>query len=152
MALEACPACKRRVSIEASNCPKCGKPLEIGWHDEAAMKRKRSGAITGAVIAVPLAAFLIFAQSHEPDPCGDRVEAFTYAEVFIKQRLRSPSTAVFEFSTARVVQRECGTWAIVSFVDAKNAFGAVVRTPFSVVVEKRHDGEWILRSIDMENS
>ena len=40
MALEACPACNKAISIKARDCPNCGEPLEANWGREAARRRQ----------------------------------------------------------------------------------------------------------------
>ena len=40
MALEACPACNKAISIKARNCSNCGEPLEANWGREAARRRQ----------------------------------------------------------------------------------------------------------------
>jgi len=39
MALEACPACNKDISIKARNCPNCGEPLKANWGREIARRR-----------------------------------------------------------------------------------------------------------------
>lgn len=38
--LEACPACDKKISINAKDCPSCGEPLPKRWHEKIAEKRK----------------------------------------------------------------------------------------------------------------
>ncbi len=58
-----CPACKRRISINAPDCPKCGDPLGEGWVEKSLADEKAfNGKIYGGcflVILAPLVLVLI---------------------------------------------------------------------------------------------
>jgi len=81
--------------------------------------------------------------------CGDRIEAITYAQIFVKKRLKSPSGADFSLLNTRTGMSECGTWNIVSYVDAKNSFGVEIRTPYAASVTKQAKSKWVLNVLEM---
>lgn len=77
------------------------------------------------------------------------------AQEFVRQQLRSPSTAEFPYSTAPGVssvavpdsEGRC-YYSVRLFVDAQNGFGGTVREKFSVELEPEGDSNtWNLRSI-----
>jgi len=56
-------------------------------------------------------------------------DAALSARRFVKQRLKSPSTAEFPpTSTATVKKTPNGTYIVSSYVDSQNAFGATLRS------------------------
>lgn len=64
-------------------------------------------------------------------------DAALSARGFVKQRLKSPSTAEFPpTSTATVKKTPNGTFVVSSYVDSQNAFGATLRS--SWVAEIRY--------------
>ena len=62
------------------------------------------------------------------------IMAYIMMEDFVKQRLKSPSTAkfpgVFDGRADHVTALGNQTYRIVSYVDAQNSFGAMIRTQF----------------------
>jgi len=81
--------------------------------------------------------------------CGDRIEAITYAQIFVEKRLKSPSSADFSLIDTRAGMSECGTWNVVSYVDAQNSFGVEIRTPFSASVTRQSKSKWVLNVLEM---
>ena len=81
--------------------------------------------------------------------CGDRIDAFTFAEILIRRKLKNPEGAKFSLMDARIKMSECGQWRVASHVDATNSFGAVIRTKFIAVVRRVSDNRWHLESLDM---
>jgi hypothetical protein len=84
--------------------------------------------------------------------------AYNFAQEEITESLRSPSSAVFpKMSDERVVvyqddftpnAEEC-SFVIVGYVDAQNAFGAVMRSDFRVEAGYRHSNKtWFLTSLE----
>lgn len=55
-------------------------------------------------------------------------DAALNAQLLVKRKLKSPSTADFPpTSTAKVEKSENGTWIVTSYVDSQNGFGAMIR-------------------------
>lgn len=63
----------------------------------------------------------------ERERCRDEIEALTYAQLAVEQKLISPKSADFPWSGAKTHQISCGRWTVASYVDSQNAFGATVR-------------------------
>jgi len=67
-------------------------------------------------------------------PSNNKFTAYRYASDFVKQRLKSPSTAKFPGVIEKDSHiREAGTdlFYINSWVDSQNGFGAMLRSNFS---------------------
>lgn len=84
---------------------------------------------------------------------GDICGAWVATQMFIKQRLKSPSTASF----GRWFEQPCSEvvaplgnyrYGVNAFVDSQNSFGGIARTYFTVVVREQNN-KWILESIDI---
>lgn len=147
MPLEFCPACTKRISVDATSCPKCGHPLPEGWAEVEKAKRRKIVlygflGIVVLALAISLGAQLFDSGS---DPCGERDRAFFEAKQFVTARLKSPRSASFPMNfQANVAMKSCGLWLIGSYVDSRNSFGAKIRTRFLATVERLSDGTWKL--------
>jgi hypothetical protein len=81
-----------------------------------------------------------------------KIEAWTMAEKFITDRLKSPSTASFgkvlsgtyQDPTTCVTKLEDGDYLARGWVDSQNAYGATVRVHFTAQVRDHGDGKWSL--------
>ena len=77
--------------------------------------------------------------SGESDDSSSSVEpskflAYNYAEDFIEQRLKSPSTAEFpgvSEKDSHITDLGGGKYQINSWVDSQNSFGAIIRSKWS---------------------
>lgn len=111
--------------------------------------KKNSPAIGCGVLVIAaiimLAAFGVF-NSTPPD--GDKSSAEAMCEKFVSKQLRAPATAKFsgmdDTSIAPLGDRQ---WKAVGYVDAQNAFGALIRNDYSCTVRYLGDDKW--RSIDV---
>lgn len=80
----------------------------------------------------------------------DEIELHTEAQQFIKQGLKSPSTAEFPVLPYEANDLGSGQYRIVSYVDSQNSFGAMIRSNWSVLM--RLEGErWILEKMVIGN-
>ena len=72
-------------------------------------------------------------------------EAKALAREYIKDHLKAPATAVFSSETVCAIANECkeGWYFYRANVDAQNAFGALLRTPFVVEVFTDKSGKLI---------
>lgn len=72
---------------------------------------------------------------------GDPIAALTSCQQAVERRLLSPSSARFQpagQATIREIQTD--EWSVESWVDADNAFGATLRTPWICQVTHRNGG------------
>lgn len=78
----------------------------------------------------------------EMSPESQKMLAYNYAEDFVKERLKSPSTATFPniFEKSMDVSTlDYVSFNIRSWVDSQNGFGAIVRNNFSCVITIQND-------------
>lgn len=82
------------------------------------------------------------------------VMAFVHCKDFVRARLRAPSTADFPFLDRQVTSPAAGTFVVVSYVDAQNAFGAMIRNNYRCTVrykggEEAAQASWDLVDLQM---
>ncbi len=82
---------------------------------------------------------------------GNKFQAKAMADLFVKERLKSPSTANFaSFNEAEIRELAApNTWEVYSWVDAQNVLGATSRTWYLAVMRTSGD-KWYLQSLEME--
>lgn len=89
-----------------------------------------------------------------PKPPHDKLTAWVMAQQFVKQSLKSPSSADFggvfsgeaQSYEDTVTEIGEGEYRVRGWVDAQNAFGATVRSDFDVTVEYIGGGDWRVNS------
>lgn len=80
------------------------------------------------------------------EECQDKIMPSVKAEMFVKNQLKSPSTADFPFFNANRIEYagNC-THKINSYVDSQNAFGAIVRTQYYLEIKRGEtENDWEL--------
>jgi hypothetical protein len=77
----------------------------------------------------------------------DKSGAQTACEMFVKERLKAPSTADIQSSS---VSESAGSFNVSGTVDAQNSYGAKIRSSFRCTVIDDHAGRWLLQSISIE--
>jgi hypothetical protein len=81
--------------------------------------------------------------------------AFVQCKDFVKDRLKSPATAEFPTLDFEVLPRGENTYAIRSYVDSQNSYGAKIRANFFCEVEWNGKDEavqenWELRQLELK--
>jgi len=94
---------------------------------------------TRVAIVLVVVAFLVAGCSYTSGPSS--VGARVAAKLFVKDRLKAPSTA--RFGTLTATESYDGSYLVSGYVDSQNSFGAMIRTYFSCTVEY-DDGKWKL--------
>lgn len=139
MALINCSECGKQISENADSCPNCGNPILYA--------KKKSGCLYKIfiyLILLPIFAVSIFwvidgssdstSSKSSPDT-SDYVLAYNYAEKYVKEYLKSPSTAEFPSTREKVAHTHYNSSASIyrinSWVDSQNSFGAMIRQRFS---------------------
>lgn len=86
------------------------------------------------------------------EQCESRTGANYMAREFVKDRIKTPSTAKFaSYSESRVEPAGKCKFVVQSYVDSQNSFGANVRTHYSAIMEYVPDiDRWKLITIDFE--
>jgi len=81
---------------------------------------------------------------------ADEYGAWVICEDFVKDRLKSPSSARFSGSldTTRVDAGD-ETWIIIGHVDAQNSFGAEIRNMYSCETKYVGNDRWTLVDLSM---
>jgi hypothetical protein len=81
----------------------------------------------------------------------NKVNAFFAAKSFVEKRLKAPSTAKWPYSGDENVRInyswEKGNYIVLLWVDAQNAFGAMLRNNFLVEVHQKDQSNWTLINI-----
>lgn len=153
MTLVKCPDCSSDVSTSARECAQCGCP--VGPQPARGSNQLIQGlalllfmAVTIGVVAVVASPSEDRSSSVEDD---DVHGAWAYAQQFVKQDLKAPSTAEFPFGGYRHVQPlGDGRYRVTSYVDAQNSFGAALRTHFEAVLRRAPD-RWELESLQIRD-
>lgn len=78
-----------------------------------------------------------------PDP---RVDSKTWCQQYVKDRLKSPSSADFSGEVATQSTGDEATYTVTGAVDAQNSFGAKIRNTFTCTV-RRNGKSWDLVSL-----
>jgi hypothetical protein len=78
--------------------------------------------------------------------------AYVMMQGFVKDRLKSPESAKFEWITepACIIEKDGLEYRISSWVDSQNSFGAIIRTRFSGVVRQADKDKWELLVLEFE--
>lgn len=80
---------------------------------------------------------------------GDKDTALVMAQGFVKDNLKSPSSAEFGWpSEYSIIQLEENRFSVSGWVDSQNSFGAMLRTNFVCDVEYAGNDEWRLRNLN----
>ena len=92
-------------------------------------------------------------QEIKPD-VEDAVSALTMAEHFVKENLKSPSSAKFPWCSQKLIDSiitvNSYTWIVNSYVDSQNSFGAMLRTQYRAKVMYLGDNKWKLLALDFK--
>ncbi len=81
--------------------------------------------------------------------CKDPIGAFVMTQRYVEQRLKAPAIAEFpSYTEIRVKYLGDCTHLVTAWVDAHNAFGALIRTPYRAKI--KYIGEYKYRLIDLK--
>ena len=122
------------------------------------LRNKNANLIIVSTIFLVVGAIGLFIQDiSKPDPNAWKTRnnssmAYAMMQGFVKDRLRSPSSAKFEWITEPgcIIVKEGFDYSISSWVDSQNAFGVMIRTRFSGVVRQIDDETWQLMELEFE--
>jgi len=151
-AVKQCRKCRAFMGKNASTCPSC-----------KTNQKKMIGTMRGLIIIALATWFFVSifggdsgqpstaskaAPSAPPKPekqkCEDPIMAFVMSQNFVKQRLKSPSSADFPYSSSDGVHigrvADC-SYQVIAFVDSQNGFGARIRSRYSVTMTATPDGK-----------
>lgn len=82
-----------------------------------------------------------------PD-AGHPLEACGWCQVKVKEELKAPASAKFPSCNRASIRKVAeGVYAVKSYVDAQNSFGAMIRTGYVCQVKYRGDHLWTLQRL-----
>lgn len=58
-----CPSCGRRISVNASQCPKCGDPLKESWVESSVTQEKKNSGCAKWAFGIPMILLLALVMS-----------------------------------------------------------------------------------------
>ena len=157
MSLIHCPECGKEISETVKNCPNCGfeiKPENIPIYKKSDRYGKYVSYAFGFIVLFILFKICTHKDSTPATPWQE-IDASTMAyimtEDWVKQRLKSPSTAKFlDTEKKEHTTRNGQVYKISSYVDSENSFGGMMRTNFTATVEQIDNEKWKL--IDLKFS
>lgn len=76
--------------------------------------------------------FLSFLAKGENDVESEAITAWAYAQIIVKDKLESPSSADFCAMKDATIENDGDKYTITGYVDAQNLFGATIRREFTV--------------------
>lgn len=169
--LKHCMECGTIFDLEKPPCPHCGAlppqvatptkaaPVPQDGSSTAALRPPQAPGDSAAVTTAPRLRWLGLAAAvvviggclaladGDSDEGGGEYGARDVCEQFVKDRLKSPSTAKFSETSAAEVG---GTWTVRGAVDSENGFGAKIRNTYTC--EVRHDSGDKWKLIDLSSS
>jgi hypothetical protein len=89
----------------------------------------------------------IFNNSNNDQGGPDEGSAFVACKDFVRDRLKSPSSAEFGSINDATISDNGAEWTVSGPVDAENSFGASLRMNYVCVIEADGDS-WVLKSLD----
>jgi len=158
-----CPSCAEEIQEDAVKCRYCGEFLD---GSKSAMLEKQGKGVQistkhGAIIIILCAVFIIVSQFLSSNSYNKKAKSprnttphyvtiCSMAHVYVKENLKSPSTAEFPSCNEKAIQRLGNNkFRYSGYVDAQNGFGAMIRNKFMVEMQYKGDDNWSLLSIDL---
>lgn len=112
--------------------------------------KKSTGCGCMLLIIVVLSAFLSWGINHEKPAPDTKIDAFVSSQVYVQQNLKAPSTAKFASVAESSIQKiNDSQYQVTSFVDSQNDFGAMIRTKYTVIMERIED-KWFLVKVNFD--
>jgi hypothetical protein len=96
--------------------------------------------IVALVIGVPVACTIAYSGAGSSDWAPSAIEARNICEDWVREQLKSPSSA--DFNDGSVTGAGAGPYTITGTVDAQNSFGAMLRSDWTCTIEYRADEKW----------
>lgn len=106
---------------------------------------------TIAIIIILAAVITAFAFSGDDSskPPG-KLEAYSVSQQFVKQQLKSPSTAKFPvYMDTAVITNDNKRFKVESYVEAENSFGVSVKHRYFCVLNHLEKDQWELVSLQL---
>ena len=137
-----CSKCNSELRSDGI-CPKCSKKYNV---------------IILSTLGIFVFACLLHLCSLEEDPNkfkrrNNSIEAYIMSEKFVRDRLKSPSSAVFpsawkEKDRGAIIQVGNDGYMIKSYVESQNSFGVMIRTEFVAILKQVSNSRWELVKLE----
>ncbi|MDA3781036.1 MAG: hypothetical protein PF487_12565 [Bacteroidales bacterium] len=149
MAITKCEKCEHYYGKKKEKCPKCG--FANNDIEPKSNIKLIAGLITAAIF---IGLFFGVKSMFTSDSDGNNVTnsyndsrtnkqlAYNYAMDFVKERLKSPSSAEFPSLFDRqkhITELSSTVYVINSWVESQNSFGAMIKTKFSCRIKISND-------------
>lgn len=87
----------------------------------------------------------------QEESSSDPISAFVMSQSFVKDRLKAPATAEFPwYDESMVTPLGKEKYIVRSYVDAQNAFGALIRNNYTCRLAYQGNDKWLLEDITIE--
>jgi len=138
MSILNCSKCVLQISSDVEKCPQCESPTRKPF------LQKTMGCLGLVLIFMVFIVLFSLLHGRELAPKSATkdlsIEAVNVSQEFITRKLRIPFTAKFPIpSQARVINGEKNQYKIISYVDAQNSYGKILRKNYECVV--RYESE-----------
>lgn len=146
MGLINCKECGKEISDKADSCPNCGFNLKKSKGN----KRQALGCLFWIFILFLGFNWVSSWEFADPEPWDQRdnsTMAYIMCEDWVKNRLKSPSTAefpgIFDGKLDNTF-KDGTTYSVTSYVDAQNSFGGTNRIGFTCETTQTSEDNWQL--------
>lgn len=149
-----CPVCETELSENIDKCPTCKADIKKYLHGDFLPKKGTNPvlyALLFIIIITILGIVLSRGGKDKKHNTPDNIEAYSMAELFIKEKLKTPSTVKFPTVSNTTIHKNGFVWDINGFFDSQNIYSAYVRSNYSARI--RYDsisGKWFLLDIKIE--
>jgi ribosomal protein L40E len=146
-----CPKCFTDISVKATKCPNCQSDIR---------SKKVPKFVLGLFVFSMFVFIISLSMLSEPAPytktisTADPIEwVGIYAQVYVKETLKAPSTAKFPvIRDNNVTDLGNGRYRVLSYVDSQNSFGAMIRSDWEVTLiykgsNAEDAGSWDIQEI-----
>lgn len=167
MALTKCRECHTEVSTSARTCPRCG----ITFPGSSLHGLNGCAILVVALLVAPMLAYCLSWASCSEAPYRPsrrqvtaeqnearqqeaerrraqtegrgKLDAWIAAQSHVEAQLQTPRTAKFPWGGhGHVTYLGDNRWHVDSYVDAQNAFGAMIRKHFELTLTRRSQSSW----------